>query len=77
MTKTIFKIDMAKAKTVGGGSISTFCKRNNILRAVMYQMNGAVSFRDGSKAQAISEKLINLNVGKWIEVEKISTKESA
>jgi len=68
MAKTVFKIDFSKVKTIGGGSVSTFCKRNGLKRTIIYQMNGSTNFRDGSQTQAMAEKLINLGVGGWVEI---------
>lgn len=61
-----FTIDMAKLKEVGGGSVATFCKRNQINRPLIYQINNQRSFVDGSNAQSVAQRLLTLGIGKWV-----------
>ena len=70
-----FVVDMDKIKVLGSGSVKTYCRRNDIDYKTLYNIKkGAERFEDGSKAQKISEKLIDLGVAKWV---KSDEKESA
>lgn len=61
-----FEVDVAKLKEIGGGSVKTFCERNGLPRCWIYDVDGRRSFRTGSKGQMVSEKLIALGIGKWV-----------
>jgi hypothetical protein len=70
-TNVQFLIDFAKVKEMGGGSVVTFCKRNNLPRCHIYAINGKKAFNDGSKSQMIAEKLMILGIGKWVNIVKV------
>jgi hypothetical protein len=61
-----FEVNMAKVKEIGGGSVKTFCARHGFPRIDIYAINGRNHFRDGSQAQRIMEKLLELGVGRWV-----------
>ena len=66
-----FVVDMDKIKVLGSGSVKTYCRRNGIDYKTLYNIRkGAVRFEDGSKAQKVSERLIELGVAEWIKNEK-------
>lgn len=62
-----FEVDFAKLKKIGGGSIATFCRRYDLPRCSLYGVNGNTHFQDGTKTQMISETLMALGAGKWVE----------
>jgi len=70
MKKVEFKLDEAKMLNIGGGSITTFCEQYSIDRNLMYHIKGKSYVKANTKSQKLVMKLINLGVGKYVNVDK-------
>ena len=70
MRKVEFKLDEAKMLNIGGGSITTFCEQYGIDRNLMYHIKGKSYVKAGTKSQKLVSKLINLGVGKYMNINK-------
>lgn len=64
-----FEIDRKKIMIEGSGSVTTYCKRKGIDYRTLYNVlqSKRTRFEDGSKSQAVVDKLIHLGVGEWVE----------
>lgn len=69
-TKSVFVIDDAKLKNLGGGSVSSFCKRFKIERGKLYGLRNKSHVQEGTEAQMIVERLISIGVAEYRNVEE-------
>jgi len=63
-----FKLDEAKMLNIGGGSVTSFCEQYNIDRLLMYSVKNKSHVKPNTKSYELVSKLINLGVGKYINV---------
>ncbi|WP_456403509.1 hypothetical protein [Hydrogenimonas sp.] len=70
-----FVIDRAKLLNLGGGSVAEFCKRYDIDRQLFYSVIGRSRVSSGTQAHKIVEKLIEMGVGKFVNVDEAESGE--
>lgn len=65
-----FEIDKKKMVADGGGSIASFCEKQNIEYRILTNIMASkrCRFGKGSKAKAVAEKLVLLGAARWVEV---------
>lgn len=66
--KTEFMLDEAKMLNMGGGNISSFCEQYGVDRNLMYSVRGASHVKAGTKSFELVKKLVNLGVGKFVNI---------
>ena len=66
--KTEFILDEAKMLNMGGGNISSFCEQYGVDRNLMYSVRGASHVKAGTKSFDLVKKLVNLGVGKFVNI---------
>lgn len=62
-------VDIAKLRTLGGGSLLGFCNKYNCYRQQLYALNGKTHVKEGTKSHAVYQKLDALGAVKIIEKE--------
>lgn len=70
--KIEFRLDEAKMLNIGGGSVTSFCEQYNIDRLLMYSVKNKSHVKPNTKSHELVAKLINLGVGRYVNIDKES-----
>ena len=66
--KTKFQIDRAAMMNLGGGNVMDFCRRHDIDYNLLQHIMRKAYVRSGTKSQEIVRKLIEMGVGRYVNV---------
>ena len=70
MRKVEFRLDEARMLNIGGGGLTSFCEQYSVNRKLMYHIKGKSYVKANTKSHKLVTKLINLGVGKYMNINK-------